>query len=49
MDGGYIHIKCIFEDQFACFLKIWGAEGFQGETGDSFTLAAHARATTMLI
>ncbi|ATC96565.1 hypothetical protein [Pseudoalteromonas tunicata] len=49
LHGGYIHIKCIFEDQFAYFLKIWGAEGFQGEIGDSLPLAAHARATTMLI
>ncbi|EAR28383.1 hypothetical protein PTD2_21247 [Pseudoalteromonas tunicata D2] len=45
-----VHIKCIFEDQFAYFLKIWGAEGFQGETGDSLPLAAVASAaTTMLI
>ena len=49
LHGGYIHIKCIFEDQFAYFLKIWGAEGFQGEIGDSLPLAAVARATTMLI
>ncbi|EAR28601.1 hypothetical protein PTD2_22337 [Pseudoalteromonas tunicata D2] len=44
-----VHIKCIFEDQFAYFLKIWGVEGFQGETGDSLHLAAVASATTMLI
>ena len=44
-----VHIKCIFEESFAYFLKIWGAEGFQGGTGDSLPLAAHARATTMLI
>ncbi|EAR28266.1 hypothetical protein PTD2_20662 [Pseudoalteromonas tunicata D2] len=49
MDGGYVHIKCIFEDQFAYFLKIWGVEGFQWETGDSLPLPAVASATTMLI
>ncbi|MDP5214561.1 hypothetical protein ORJ66_16025 [Pseudoalteromonas tunicata] len=49
LHGGYVQIKCIFEDQFAYFLKIWGAEGFQGEIGDSLPLAAVASATTMLI
>ncbi|MDP5215490.1 hypothetical protein ORJ66_20810, partial [Pseudoalteromonas tunicata] len=49
LHGGYVHIKCIFKDQFAYFLKIWGAGGFHGETGDSIPLAAHASATTTML
>ncbi|MDP5215064.1 hypothetical protein ORJ66_18580 [Pseudoalteromonas tunicata] len=44
-----VHIKCIFEQSFAYFLKIWGAEGFQWESGDSLPLAAVASATTLQI
>ncbi|EAR26447.1 hypothetical protein PTD2_04651 [Pseudoalteromonas tunicata D2] len=30
LHGGYVHIKCIFEDQFAYFLKFEAPRGSKG-------------------